>query len=243
VGFQSRDGLALHGWWIPAESAVGTIIQCHGNNGSMDADLPTAKLLHSAGFNVLMFNFRAHGQSEGNTVTFGWFETLDLLGAIDYVVETHGARQVGVMGFSMGAAVAIRAAGFSQHIACIVADGATARLETTLVAWLKERHVPPRLASWISHITLWMGALRTGAPLHQIDASQWITQLRNCPVFFIHGAEDALVPLSEIKRLVANAPVSAQLWVASGCGHREALDRYRDQYTQHVVAWFTGHLL
>ena len=74
VHFPSRDGLNLVGWWIPHDNALGTIIMCHGQNGSMDGDTRQMPPLREAGFNVLMFDFRAHGRSEGEAVTMCMYE-------------------------------------------------------------------------------------------------------------------------------------------------------------------------
>ena len=243
IYFHSRDGLRLHGWWIPADYAHGSIIQCHGQNGSMDADLGAAQMLHQAGFNVLMFNFRAHGKSTGDVVTFGWFEANDLLGAVDYLEKTHKIKQVGVLGFSMGATVAIRAAGFSDAIACIVADGVVGRLNVTIENWFIDKGVPDWLAEPVARLVLSMGSLQTGAALNQVNAIRWAGDIWNCPLYIIHGAEDTLVPLADIEDIVANARVETELWIAEGCGHREATILYPDEYIERVVAWFSEHLL
>src|SRR5260221_10569117 len=83
VHFTSRDEVKLFGWWIPADNAIGTIVLCHGQNGSMDGDTKQAVPLREAGFNVFMFDFRAHGRSEGEYVTMGMYEKEDLLGVMD----------------------------------------------------------------------------------------------------------------------------------------------------------------
>jgi dipeptidyl aminopeptidase/acylaminoacyl peptidase len=243
VYFHSRDGLRLHGWWILAPAARGTIIQCHGQNGSMDADLGTAQMLHQAGFNVLMFNFRAHGKSQGDAVTFGWFEVYDLLGAIDYLAQAQNIRRVGVLGFSMGAVAAIHAAGQCDSIACIVADGVNGRLPTSLAGWLENRSVPDWFATPFAKLIVWMGSLHTGAALAQVNTVRWAADLWNCPLMIIHGAEDTLVPMAEIEDLAANATVKTELWIVEGCGHREAALLYPDEYTERVVAWFYEYLV
>ncbi len=105
VQFTSRDHENLVGWWIPHETPIGTVIMCHGQNGSMDGDTHHAVPLHEAGFNVFMFDFRAHGRSGGDCVTMGMYEKEDLLGALDFLGEKYKIVEVGVLGFSMGAAV------------------------------------------------------------------------------------------------------------------------------------------
>jgi pimeloyl-ACP methyl ester carboxylesterase len=116
VSFQSRDALALGGWFIPAKSARGTVVFCHGHAGSMDPDVAYVPWFNEAGFSVLMFDFRAHGRSEGDRVSVrtgtvrGYFERLDLLGAIDYL-QTRGITEVGEIGF------------FETHLAATTDNG------------------------------------------------------------------------------------------------------------------------
>src|SRR5258708_2209067 len=123
VHFESRDGIKLVGWWIPHPEAIGTIIMCHGQTGSMDGDTHHAAELYKAGFSMFMFDFRAHGRSEGDCVTMGMYEKEDLLGALDYLGDVRGIMRVGVLGFSMGAAVALITAALSDRICAVVADG------------------------------------------------------------------------------------------------------------------------
>ena len=65
VTFPTEDGLEISGWFAPAADARGTVILCHGHPMNRMEMLPWARLLHHAGFHTLLFDFRAHGQSEG----------------------------------------------------------------------------------------------------------------------------------------------------------------------------------
>lgn len=238
VYFRSRDGLRLNGWWIPATQPHGTIIQCHGQNGSMDADIPTATMLHEAGFNVLMFNFRGHGTSTGENVTFGWQEADDVLGAVDFLAE-RGMAPVGVLGLSMGAVAALHAANETEHIACMVLDGLMVSLPQTLSAWLQRKGLPLFIASPFIYALLWLGGWRTGSPLLGIQAQRWATI--DIPTLFIHGGDDDLVELAELEPIVEQ--MRGALWVVGGCKHREAFERCPDDYAQRVIDWFLQYLV
>ena len=85
VLFPSRDGLILHGWFVPAKDGApfslteedwaagskGTIVFGHGRFGSKDPDLKYVPWLREAGYNCLLFDFRGHGRSEGDYTSFG----------------------------------------------------------------------------------------------------------------------------------------------------------------------------
>ena len=83
-----------------------------------------AHRLFEEGYNLLLFDLRGHGSSEGDQISGGYFERWDVLGAYDYLVEERGvtAGKVGLMGYSMGGVTSILAAVEEPGIAAIVAD-------------------------------------------------------------------------------------------------------------------------
>src|SRR5436305_2013193 len=90
--------------------------------------LPLALSFQQAGYNVLCFDFRAHGLSAGRFTSVGQHETRDVLGAVDYLrsrsAEVDPTR-IAVIGFSMGAVATIKAAARCPDIAAVVADSAS----------------------------------------------------------------------------------------------------------------------
>jgi|GEM_PF-2033644 len=131
VTFPSSDGLALKGWWIPAQAETAPVIillhplfgnRC-GFSGSHPGWLPRfcadvdllkmAREFHQAGFNGLVFDFRSHGESQAGLCGGGLAEDQDVVGAVDYAFSRVAAEtpRVGVVGFGLGAAAAIAAIG------------------------------------------------------------------------------------------------------------------------------------
>jgi alpha-beta hydrolase superfamily lysophospholipase len=242
VFFASRDGLMLAGWWIPAPAAPrGTIILCPGQNGSMDKDVPQAVPLHRAGFNVLMFDFRAHGRSEGQLVTLGALEQADLFGAVDYAVRERGADRIGVLGFSMGAGVALMVAAQDTRINAVVVDGAYLRIAGLLANWLKIRGVPGFLARGLAWLALLAGSLRAQYTIFRANPVDLAGQIHS-PTLFIHGDADPFVSPDEIAALVARVTAPTALWRVAEADHREAFTLRPDEYNQRVVAWFEQHM-
>ncbi|MBN2500120.1 MAG: hypothetical protein JXB38_05080 [Anaerolineales bacterium] len=121
VTFKSQDGLDLKGWFIPGNADKSIIIthpfpfNRHGflkrNQGWLplfktDVDLlKTAQQIHAAGYNVLMFDFRNHGESQAGITGIGLNESLDVIGAVDYLKTRFSAvaHQIGFVSFCMGA--------------------------------------------------------------------------------------------------------------------------------------------
>ena len=100
VSFTTADGLSLRGWFIlSGKRAAKTLILLHGYPADKGNILPALAFLH-ADFNLLLFDFRYLGESDGSYSTAGAKEVEDLLAAIRFL-KTRGIEEVGVWGFSM----------------------------------------------------------------------------------------------------------------------------------------------
>ena len=84
VTFPTSDGLTLSGWYIPSQNGA-AIIAAHARNGNRTGMIYHAGFLARHGYGVLLFDLRAHGDSEGEMWLHGWRGHLDVLGALDYL--------------------------------------------------------------------------------------------------------------------------------------------------------------
>ncbi len=238
VSFRSRDGLRLGGWFIPGSKPQrGTIVFCHGHAGSLDSDLRYVPIFQKRGFNVLQFDFRGHGRSEGRQVSMGYYERLDLLAAVDYA-QALGIDQVGVLGFSMGGAVAISTAAQNPAIAAIVSDGGFARLRPTLQAGLQQRGIPLWLARIVTPWTMRIAGWRLGCDLAEADPQRWVHLISPRPILFVHGGRDRYVDPAEIEALHAAAGNPKALWIVQEAEHRRIDQARPEEYRARVLAFF-----
>lgn len=86
VTLKTRDHLKIKAWYIPANSQKAVII-AHGLGANKSNFIGTVDLWHSLGFNVLIFDFRGHGNSDGHTVSFGYRERYDVLAGLEYLMN------------------------------------------------------------------------------------------------------------------------------------------------------------
>ncbi len=126
ISFASTDGLTLSGWYVPSQNGA-HIVLTHGFGENRLGMVPIARILVAAGYGVLLYDSRAHGRSEGNLSSWGWLETADLTGALDYLAERGDVDmgRVGGMGFSVGGQITLRTAAHDPRLAAVAADGAT----------------------------------------------------------------------------------------------------------------------
>jgi alpha-beta hydrolase superfamily lysophospholipase len=255
VMFPSGDGLNLHGWFIPAPggppfsaededwtgNSKGTIVLCHGRFGSKDPDLKYVPWLREAGYNCFLFDFRGHGRSEGDYTSFGYHERKDLLAAVE-LLQGKGVDRVGVIGFSLGAVVAIGAAAESEQIRTVVADGAFVELKKALARGAEERHVPRWLIRLLGPSIFWLAGRRVGGELQQAEPLRWVDRIAPRALFLIHGEEDPYASVEDVRRLYDAAGEPKELWIARGARHRRVDQVYPEEYRTRVLRFFDRYL-
>src|SRR6185369_5841283 len=130
VTIRSFDGTRLHGWWMRASRAASTIVMLHGVKKNRTDVLRASLTLRRAGFNILVFDGRGHGDSEGRYVTYGYNERRDVESAIDWLVTEKriDPDRIGLAGESMGAAIALQVAAHHPGIRAVWADSPFASL-------------------------------------------------------------------------------------------------------------------
>ena len=241
IEFRSGDGLTLRGWYIPRPDSNRTVIICSGANGSMDADLITAPWLHASGLNVLLFDWRGHGRSEGQLVTLGLNERYDLLAAVEFA-KSKGAQRIGVLGFSMGGTVALSTAGACLDINAVAVDSAFVHTVSAVAGAMQERHMPEQAAYLLARLFLLTASLRYGFNLFAVEPLKAIERIAPRPVLLMYGERDLCVPALEVKLLYQRAREPKQLWQVPEAAHRN-LQLYRaEEYRQKIVAFFEQNL-
>ena len=240
VTFPARDGLMMRGFLIPAatERIKGTIILLHGHSGILRADIEIAASLHEAGYEVLQIEMRGHGRSASHAITFGVYERFDVLGAID-LIATRGVEQVGVIGFSMGGAVAIRTAAETDAVRAIVTDGVYARVESVMAGWARDRSMPlespfHRFGSLVLKMCNW----RLGTDLAGSDPVHWAGRITPRPILLIQGDQDPFVPMSDFETLWKIAGEPKERWLVAGAGHRRANRLHPQEYHRRIIDFF-----
>jgi pimeloyl-ACP methyl ester carboxylesterase len=124
VSFGSADGLKLAAWYAASRNGAAVIL-VHGYGGNRLAMLAHARMLARSGYGVLLYDMRAHGNSEGRLFAGGRDAPADVLGAVSYLRRRMEVRpdRIGVLGVSMGGQVALRASACAEEIRAVVADG------------------------------------------------------------------------------------------------------------------------
>jgi fermentation-respiration switch protein FrsA (DUF1100 family) len=249
VLFLSRgDHIHLSGWFIPALSASDrTIIIAHGHAGNrmqMDASLMFMfPALVKDGYNVFTFDFRDSGNSGGTIDTVGYLEQQDLEGAFDYVKSRpqDQGRHIGLLGFSMGAAVSILVAANEPAVEAVVADSSFADLQQYLETNLsKYSHLPyfP-----FTPVMEWLSVPLTGFDPSKVQPIKSIARIAPRPILLIHGEADTQISVDNSKQLFAAAHnPNAQLWTVPNADHIQSYKTEPVAYLNHMLTFFGKNL-
>ena len=208
------DSIALKGWFIHADSArpLGTVAVLHGIASCKEAMLPKAKMFARAGFNCIVFDMRAHGESGGTYCTFGYYEKRDLSRYIDSALARFGTSvgPMAVFGSSLGAAVALQAMEVDPRICCGVVESPFATLREVVFDYMRRMSGIPLRS--ISDGALARAGEIARFPVDSIrpeESARRITQ----PVMVVHGLLDEHISSDYGKRVYQNLGSHEKEWV------------------------------
>ncbi len=214
------DALKLAAWLISNTRnhiRNRAIILVHGYPGEKVDMLGFAAFLHSD-FDLLLLDLRYFGKSEGNYTTFGIQERMDLKSAADFL-ESRGYEQIGVLGFSLGGAIALLTTAEDKRINAVASYAAfsdleTLGLETYSRLWILKKPMVSAMQLWAR--TLFGESVVTISP---INAARRI----DVPVLIIHSREDRQIPVRHGERLkeVLKKNSRAEFHFPAGGFHRE----------------------
>ncbi len=256
ITFESRLGhVNLHGVFFSARPPSNkTLLLVHGFDENRMMAGRTEKIVEyliPQGYNIMTFDLRGQGESEGDFISFGYYEKYDLLGAVDYVKQrgTEGEK-IGVLGFSMGAATAILAADEGE-LDAVIADSTFSdfsdfitngldRLPSNLNLlssnlgdlsyWSVLRHFPCR--DWFVDYY----AQKYKININEISPIKAVRKMKEKPILLIHGKRDRLISCTDSEALYNCLSYNphALLWLTERAGHVESLRLYPDQYLTKV---------
>lgn len=237
VFINADDGIRLHGLWVSAPNAKGTVILFHGYRSTYLVDSSMAlEFYFSAGYNLLIPDQRAHGKSEGKYITFGVKESRDALCWIGFHNRTFGEVPVVLSGLSMGASTVLYVADqkLPDNVKGIIADcGFTSPKAILSEVYRKVIHLPPMLTMWA--VDLFAKAF---ADFSITEKDTRITLASShVPVLMIHGSKDDFVPCRMAHEGYCACTGKKKLLIVDGADHGVSFIKDRDGYTGAVVTF------
>jgi fermentation-respiration switch protein FrsA (DUF1100 family) len=206
------DGIALHGWFVPARQPVAPVVLfLHGNGGNISHRLDKLRILHEIGASVCIIDYRGYGRSQGTPDETGLF--VDAQTAYDWLRERPDAQRVIAYGESLGTAVATDLANHREVGAVILEEGFTSARDVGRELY----RFPP----------LWL-LMRS-----RFDTIGKIARVR-VPVLLLHSRDDELFGMHHAQRLLAAAVGPKRLVELRG-GHNDAFLVSEKVYRQEIA--------
>ena len=236
VTFPASDGVRLAGWYVPGRNGAAVIL-LHGSHGTRSDTLAHLRMLHAAGYGVLAFDARLHGQSQGKTNALGWSGARDVAGAVSFLKRQPGVNphRIAALGLSMGAEEALRAAATGIPLAAVVADGAGA-------STLSDDQLLPHSLSPVFTSATWLTMrgteLVSGEP-EPAGLSRIVGHI--CvPVLLIASNAMCERAIDQIYR--DRTGRNASLWYLPDAGHTGGLSTHPAQYAPRIESFLASAL-
>jgi uncharacterized protein len=237
VSFKTADGLVLRGWWIPGTQHR-TIVMVHGLSNNRGEGLDKAGYLHQAGYNLLVFDLRGHGQSDGSGTTMGYQEPKDVRAAVSEAKTLDGGPVV-LFGYSLGAATAVEDAATDSNVAAVVEDSGFSSAGDVFLARFSEITRLPNTP--LAAAVVAFGTIDIGTSLWNVDPAAMAARLHK-PMLAIVGDADTIVPPAEGLALYRAAQGPKQLLEVPGAGHVQAYYTANRLYESTVLDFLSKSL-
>ena len=247
IRMPSRFGYSLTGTFIPNQQTTDkTLIFLHGFSESRLAGLSYLNIYLNAGYNLLLVDSRAHGESGGQSVTWGVYEKHDVDQWVDWLRHRFPKGTIGMHGISMGAATALLHAGLNEsnkRVAFYIADSAYSDLESLLADQMSQRlqlpgNIPPQVLLPYANAVTYLRARFTFGAASPLRIVQQVTT----PVLYIHGEADRLVPASMSQQLYSMTKGQRQIQLFPRADHVSSIYTDRSRY-RTVVQGFARSIL
>lgn len=241
LNVKARDGVVLRGWKVRAAQPNGDwVLLFHGVGDNRIGVLEHALILLSDGYDVVMMDARAHGESEGPMATYGWIERHDTQDIVDALETSEHPRHLFALGESMGAGIALQSAAVEPRIEAIVAEASFANLREASYDYAGLRR-SPLLGKTLFAPGTWTMIYRAerianlaAAEVSPIKA----VAARAFPVLLICDANDVALPCRHT-RMIFNAAIGRkEMWVVPDAYHTAALGYEPAEFRRRVLAFF-----
>lgn len=220
VRLNASDGTSLHGWYVPAPQARGTVLFFHGNAGNISHRMESVAMLHRLGYSTLIMDYRGYGDSSGKPGEQGTYE--DAEAAWQYLtLQRHiPSCSIAVFGESLGGAIGAWLAARHKPAALVIASGFTS------VPELAHHFYPYFPVRWLARI--------------RYDTEEYIRNVA-APVLISHSPEDEIVPFNHGRALFASAHQPKRFLEIAG-GHNDGFIFMRESWIKALGDFLEEHL-
>lgn len=235
ISFSSLDGTPLVGLLFLRSQAQRNLLLCHGYSRSKERLFNLIKLFPED--NILIFDYRAHGESQGDYTTIGFYEKDDVLAAYKFLEVHEQTKNLPIfgVGVSMGAVSLLGAAAHGASFKGLVIDSAFKKLDEQLAKMFPEKTGLP-LQPFMTFCSTIFEYL-CSCSMKDVNALAWIQKIK-APIFIIHSNHDRLADVSAAHELYAGISGQKKLWIVDHAHHAGIYKKYPQDYFEQVSQFF-----
>ena len=237
---RSHDGLRLEAVWYPAEHASDkTVICVHGYTSHAEREWAFPGLFyHSLGYNVLIPYQRAHGHSQGQYISLGALEHLDMMGWVDFVNHRIPGGSILIHGLSMGGGIVLDlACKEMKNVKCLISDAPSTDIEGFF--------------RWMSHHVfkdkgdqVYPAALKRFRKEFGVEAADF-NRVENMingryPMLLSAGSMEGMDQV--LQDLKDRNPMETEVLILPGCNHGNGMYKQTQMYQSAIKAFLDRYM-
>jgi pimeloyl-ACP methyl ester carboxylesterase len=233
----TTDGTRLSGWYLPSRNGAAVIL-LHGYGSNRLEMLDRAEVLARHGYGVLLYDLRGHGESQQLKRAFGWEDVGDVGTALQFLSEQPDVdpERIGILGFSVGGQIALRAAAEYGQIQAVIADDPGF---VTAADAPSPGDFTQRLLSWVSILDSRLISIWTGIPI-PAGIPDALEKIPPRPVLFIATGQGHGRDLVRHFYQLAGNP--KQYWEIPETTHGGQFKARPEEYEKRMIEFFGSAL-
>lgn len=236
----------LDAWYVPAEKKTNkSVLIAHGFMGNKDQMGAYAALFHQLGYNVLVPDARAQGQSQGKYIGYGWPERYDERKWINKLIKYNGQdSQIVMFGVSMGGATTMMTSGIKlpHQVKAFVEDCGYSSLAAEIDYEAQNLyHLPWLVRKPLEGSLSIINRVANGFYLHDASSTAMLKK-NHRPMLLIHGANDDFVPTRMVYQNYQATRGPKQLWVVKNAAHAKSFATHPKAYQKHVQEFLNQYV-
>jgi pimeloyl-ACP methyl ester carboxylesterase len=237
---RAPDGAILRGWKVRAARPNGAwVLVLHGVADNRYGTEEHARMLLQSGYGVVMMDSRAHGASGGEIASYGWLERKDVSAAIDELERTEHPEHLYALGNSMGAGIALQAAGSDARIEAVAAEAPFANLQEAAYDYAGLQRWPLLGKTFFAPgawVLIYRGQRLAGFPASEVSPERAV-KARAFPLLLICDGADVVLPCRHSETILRAATGAKKLWRVPGALHTGAMGTAPAEYRRRVISF------
>jgi fermentation-respiration switch protein FrsA (DUF1100 family) len=198
-----------------------------------------ARFLAKAGYSVILVDLQAHGESDGDHITFGHLEARDVQASLEFLRETLPGVPLGVIGTSLGGAAALLAPQ-PLGVDALVLEAVYPDVRQAISNRLRLRLGP--IGSLFTPLLAVQLKPRLGVGTNELRPIDRIN-LIDAPVLVIAGQNDRRTTIEESRALFEAAREPKEFWAVAGASHVDFHRFDREQYEDRVLRFLDSRFV